>query len=138
MDRRFLKFRYAAIRRHGERRWTAKPDVIEFNLGNVVGISGCERHGLDYGLDRPYLVELSNGTKFLCYMHAYGDGLTDEMLSDMGEAANSCVDEGCYEHVKRNIYRLNGGRRDRDSATRPGSGERQESVTENLEGWELI
>lgn len=29
--KKFLKFRYAAIRRYGEKNWTAASGVIEFN-----------------------------------------------------------------------------------------------------------
>ena len=82
MNKKFLKFKYAAIRRYGEKQWTANADVIE----------------------------LSNGTKFLCFMHNYGKDLTDEILSDKGEVANSYADAECYDKVKKNISKLNSSR----------------------------
>ena len=43
MNKKFLKFKYAAIRRYGEKQWTANADVIEFNPNYTVGVSGCEK-----------------------------------------------------------------------------------------------
>lgn len=37
MNKKFLKFKYAAIRRYGEKQWTANTDVIEFNPNYTVG-----------------------------------------------------------------------------------------------------
>lgn len=110
MNKKFLKFKYAAIRRYGEKQWTANADVIEFNPNYTVGVSGCEKGDFSVGLDYPYIVELSNGTKFLCFMHNYGKDLTDEILSDRGEVANSYVADECYEKVKKGISKLNGNR----------------------------
>lgn len=110
MNKKFLKFKYAAIRRYGEKQWTANADVIEFNPNYTVGVSGCERGDFAVGLDYPYIVELSNGTKFLCFMHNYGKDLTDEILSDKGEVANSYADAECYDKVKKNISKLNSSR----------------------------
>ena len=138
MDRRFMKLKYAAIRRHGERLWTAHADMIEFNLGCVVGISGCEKGHFAAGLDRPYVVELSNGTKFLCFMHDYGENPTDEMLSCMGEAANSCVAEECYERAMRNIHWLNGNWNGRRPATPPKDSRGEEDSKMLDVSWEEI
>ena len=110
MNKKFLKFKYAAIRRYGEKQWTANTDVIEFNPNYTVGVSGCEKGDFAVVLDYPYIVELSNGTKFLCFMHNYGKDLTDEILSDKGEVANSFVDAECYDKVKKNISKLNSSR----------------------------
>lgn len=63
------------------------------------------------GLDYPYIVELSNGTKFLCFMHNYGNMPEDEMLSSKGEEANGKAAEIHYETVKYQIYKLNGGKK---------------------------
>ena len=108
MNKKFLKFKYAAIRRYGEKQWTANADVIEFNPNYTVGVSGCEKGDFAVGLDYPYIVELSNGTKFLCFMHNYGKDLTDEILSDKGEVANSYAADTCYDKVKKSMNKLNG------------------------------
>lgn len=59
-----------------------------------------------YG-DKPYIVELSNGTKFLCFFHNFGDALDDEILSAHGEAANTYVGDECVKKVAKNINKLN-------------------------------
>lgn len=110
MNKKFLKFKYAAIRRYGEKQWTANTDVIEFNPNYIVCVSGCEKGDFAAGLDYPYIVELSNGTKFLCFMHDFGKDLSDEILSDKGEVTNSYVADECYEKVKKGINKLNGNR----------------------------
>lgn len=110
MNKKFLKFKYAAIRRYGEKRWTASNGVIEFNPNYTVGVSSFEKGEFGTENDIPYIVELSNGTKFLCFMHNYGKDLTDEILSDKGEVANSFVDAECYDKVKKNISKLNSSR----------------------------
>ena len=97
MNKRFLKFKYAAIRRYGEKRWTASNGVSSFEKGEF----GTEN-------DIPYIVELSNGTKFLCFLHSYGKGAEDEILSDHGEVANSYAADTCYDKVKKNMNKLNG------------------------------
>lgn len=43
MTKKFLKFRYTAIRRYGEKNWTAKSGVIEFNPNYTVSCSTCEK-----------------------------------------------------------------------------------------------
>ena len=59
-------------------------------------------------MDSPYIVELSNGTKFLCFLHNYGSGAEDEVLTEKGEVANSFVDdEKAYAATKKNINKLN-------------------------------
>jgi len=102
LNKRFLKFSYAAIRRYGEKRWTAAKGVIEFNPNYTVGVSTFVKGGFDTGDDTPYIVELSNGTRFLCFMHNYGKGAEEEILSEHGEVANSYASERCYEIVRRN------------------------------------
>lgn len=106
-ERRFLRFYYAAIKRYGDKRWTAHHDVIEFNPNYTVSVSGLEKEDFDYRDDKPCVVELSNGTKFLCFFHGFGDGLEDEILSARGEAANSYVGDECVAKVKKNINKLN-------------------------------
>lgn len=107
MNKKFLRFRYAAIKRYGDKHWTAHTDYIEFNPNYTVSCGGCEKGDFRNGTDYPFIVELSNGTKFLCFMHNYGDGKEDEILSDKGEVANSYADETCYTKVKQNINKLN-------------------------------
>lgn len=107
MTKKFLRFRYAAIKRYGDKHWTAHADYIEFNPTYTVNCGGCEKECFGIGDDYPFIVELSNGTKFLCFMHNYGNSAEDEILSDKGEVANSYADETCYDKVKRNINKLN-------------------------------
>lgn len=106
-SKRFLKFRYAAIRRYGEKQWTAKAGMIEFCATYVVSCGYCEKSGFGYGLDHPYIVEMSNGTKFLCYLHNYGEGREDEIMSERGEVANELAGEECYELAEQNLHKLN-------------------------------
>lgn len=106
-DRRFLRFYYAAIKRYGDKRWTAHHDVIEFNPNYTVSVSGCEKGDFEYNGDKPYIVELSNGTKFLYFFHNFGDALDDEILSAHGEAANTYVGDECVKKVAKNINKLN-------------------------------
>lgn len=107
MDKKFIRFRYAAIKRYGDKRWTAHADYIEFNPTYTVSCGACERGNLALGLDHPYIVELSNGTKFLTFLHNYGDSPDDEVLSEKGELANYYVADECFERVKENIRVLN-------------------------------
>lgn len=106
-ERRFLRFYYSAIKRYGDKRWTANSDVIEFNPNYTVSVSGCEKGDFECGKDKPYIVELSNGTKFLCFFHDFGDGPDDEILSVQGESANTYVGDDCAKRVAKNISKLN-------------------------------
>ena len=47
-DRRFY---YAAIKRYGDKRWTAHHDVIEFTPTYTVSVSGCEIGDFEYNGD---------------------------------------------------------------------------------------
>lgn len=107
MQKKFLRFRYAAIRRYGDKHWTVHADSIEFNPNYTVSCSGFEKGDFGTGVDLPYIVELSNGTKFLCFLHNYGKDAEDEILSEHGEVANSYAAENCYTKVKQSIYKLN-------------------------------
>lgn len=107
MNKKFLRFRYVAIKRYGDKHWTAHTDVIEFNPNYTVSCGGCEKGGFENGKDYPYIVELSNGTKFLCFMHNYGKDAEDEILSEHGEIANGYAAEDCYSRVSKNIHKLN-------------------------------
>lgn len=104
--RKFLKFRYTAIRRYGEKEWTAKNGVIEFNPNYTVSASTCEKISSDR--DSAYIVELSNGTKFLCFMRgAFGIAQVEEILSERGETANVESDQQTnVERTRRNLYLL--------------------------------
>lgn len=107
--KKFLKFRYTAIRRYGERTWTAKNGVIEFNPNYTVCCSTCEK-GLSTDRDTAYIVELSNGTKFLCFMHGYfGTVQVEELLSEEGEQANIESDQQTNANrTRQNLHLLNG------------------------------
>lgn len=106
--KKFLKFRYAAICRYGEKNWTAASGVIEFNPNYTVSCSTCEKE-LNTDRDTGYIVELSNGTKFLCYMQGYyGSVQVEELLSEQGEEANIASDQQANcEKVRRNLHKLN-------------------------------
>lgn len=107
-EKRFLRLKYTAIRRYGESRYTVAAGVMEFNPNYTVGVSNCEKGKFNTGMDSPYIVELSNGTKFLCFLHNYGSGAEDEVLTEKGEVANSFVDdEKAYAATKKNINKLN-------------------------------
>lgn len=102
----FLHYRYAAIRRYGARRWTVQQGAIEINTNYVVSVGQCEITGIyDNGTDRPFFIELSNGTKLLVYFHGYGTGPEDELLGKNGEAANCAVDPDVYGRIS--FYMLN-------------------------------
>lgn len=72
MNKRFLRFRYAAIKRYGAKYWAAGDGYIEFNPNYVVSCSQDEKPLLSNGHDNPFILELSNGTKCLVWMHEYG------------------------------------------------------------------
>lgn len=104
--RKFLRFIYAAIKRYGDKTWTAHTGVVEFNPVYTVSCSECEKGNFGDEHDRPYIVELSNGTKFLCFIN---DCCTEDdgLLSERGETANSYAARGHHEKVKQNIRVLN-------------------------------
>ncbi|TGY07113.1 hypothetical protein [Bacteroides acidifaciens] len=109
MIKKFLKFRYTAIRRYGEKTWTAKNGVIEFNPNYTVSCSTCEKE-FSSDRDTAYIVELSNGTKFLCFMRGYfGATQIEELLSEEGEQANIENDQQANaDRTRRSLYLLNG------------------------------
>lgn len=107
MNKKFLRFRYAAIKRYGDKHWTAHDGAIEFNPNYVVNCGECEKGNFGDDHDYPFIVELSNGTKFLCFMHEYGQAASDDILSEQGETANCYVSDASYSEVKNNIYKLN-------------------------------
>lgn len=108
-QKKFLRFRHAAIKRYGEKQWTALNGYIEFNPNYTVSVSKCEVGNFGDDHDTPYIVELSNGTKFLCFLHEFGDMPEDMVMSEAGEEATSYAAEANYEKVKQNIHKLNGG-----------------------------
>ena len=105
-QKRFLKFRYAAIKRYGEKRWTASIGWIEFNPNYTVGTSRDET-GL-FGDDQnvAYVFELSNGTKFLALLNLPILG-EDAVLSEGGEAANWAADDSAEKDVALYIDKYN-------------------------------
>lgn len=106
MSERFLKFTYAAIKRYGDRTWTAHTGLIEINPAYTVSCGACERGNFGDAHDRPYIIELSNGTKFLAFFNDYC-AEDDDLLSDRGVTANKYAGKAHHEKVKRNIEVLN-------------------------------
>lgn len=96
MIKRFLQLSYTAIKRYGAtKHWAAFQGTISFNPNYVVSFSLAETRGLRKdgqagNGDKAYIVELSNGTKFLTWLH--GDVASDELYTEKAEAANSYVD----------------------------------------------
>jgi len=98
-----LKFRYTAIRRYGEKKWIATDGVIEFNPNYTVNAGTCEIEGFSYDKQKAYIVELSNGTKFLTFLRAFGYAQSEE-----GEAANIEADQQRNIQItKMLIHKLN-------------------------------
>ena len=93
LNKRFLKFRYTAIRRYGEKRWSAQDGVVEFNPNYTVSVSTCEKNGFSNGAQKAYIVELSNGTKFLAFLRGFGYAQVETILSEEGEQANIEADQ---------------------------------------------
>lgn len=103
----FLRFPYAAIKRYGARRWVADRGFIEFNTAYVVSVSEYEGTGLTDGHESPYIVELSNGTKFLTFLHEYGRCPEDSILSPDGAEYATYADDALFTQVEGNLYQLN-------------------------------
>ena len=82
LNKRFLKFRYTAIRRYGEKKWSAQDGVVEFNPNYTVSVSTCEKNGFSNGAQKAYIVELSNGTKFLAFLRGFGYAQVETILSE--------------------------------------------------------
>ncbi len=93
LNKRFLKFRYTAIRRYGEKKWSAQDGVVEFNPNYTVSVSTCEKEGFSNGAQKAYIVELSNGTKFLAFLRGFGYAQVETILSEEGEQANIEADQ---------------------------------------------
>jgi hypothetical protein len=93
LNKRFLKFRYTAIRRYGEKKWSAQDGVVEFNPNYTVSVSTCEKEGFCNGAQKAYIVELSNGTKFLAFLRGFGYAQVETILSEEGEQANIEADQ---------------------------------------------
>lgn len=93
LNKRFLKFRYTAIRRYGEKKWSAQDGVVEFNPNYTVSVSTCEKEGFNNGAQKAYIVELSNGTKFLAFLRGFGYAQVETILSEEGEQANIEADQ---------------------------------------------
>ena len=93
LNKRFLKFRYTAIRRYGEKKWSAQDGVVEFNPNYTVSVSTCEKDGFSNGAQKAYIVELSNGTKFLAFLRGFGYAQVENILSEEGEQANIEADQ---------------------------------------------
>ena len=93
LNKRFLKFRYTAIRRYGEKKWSAQDGVVEFNPNYTVSVSTCEKNGFSNGAQKAYIVELSNGTKFLAFLRGFGYAQAETILSEEGEQANIEADQ---------------------------------------------
>ena len=79
--------------RSGEKKWSATDGVVEFNPNYTVNVGTCEIEGFSYDKQKAYIVELSNGTKFLTFLRAFGYAQIEEILSEEGEAANIEADQ---------------------------------------------
>ena len=108
LTKKFLKFRYTAIRRYGEKKWIATDGVIEFNPNYTVNVGTCEKEGFSNGSQKAYIVELSNGTKFLAFLRGFGYAQIEEILSEEGEQANIEADQQKNAKItKMLIHKLN-------------------------------
>ena len=108
LNKRFLKFRYTAIRRYGEKKWSAQDGVVEFNPNYTVSVSTCEKDGFSNGAQKAYIVELSNGTKFLAFLRGFGYAQVETILSEEGEQANIEADQQKNEQNKKMLlHKLN-------------------------------
>ena len=76
---------------------------IGFNPNYVLSCSQDEKPLINNGHDNPFILELSNGTKCLVWMHEYGAANGDEVLSETGEDFNAAVSESTYDEVKKKI-----------------------------------
>ena len=94
-----MKFRYAAIKRYGERNWTAGSGWVEFNPNYTVSVSKDETKLFGDSRNAAYVVELSNGTKFLAFVNnaVLGDA---EILTEDGEAANWAAEDRAEADVE--------------------------------------
>ena len=59
MNKRFLRFRYAAIKRYGAKYWAAGDGYIEFNPNYVVSCSQDEKPLLSNGHDNPFILDIN-------------------------------------------------------------------------------
>lgn len=100
----FLTFTYAAIRRYGDKQWVAHSGIIEFNPVYTVSCSVCEKGNFGDAHDVPYIIELSNGTKFLTF---FNDIETENLMSERGEMANRYAKKSHHEKVKQLIHLFN-------------------------------
>lgn len=108
LTKKFLKFRYTAIRRYGEKKWSASDGVIEFNPNYTVNVGTCEIEGFSNGSQKAYIVELSNGTKFLAFLRGFGYAQIEEILSEEGEQANIEADQQKNAQItKMLLHKLN-------------------------------
>ena len=107
--KKFLRYNYVAIKRYGDRKWTAHSGQIEINPCYTVSVGECERIVLNDAHDKAYIFELSNGTKFIALFNYCLAG--DEVMSEHGEYANSLAKRALFDEIKRNLYRLNDAER---------------------------
>ena len=103
--KKFLRFNYVAIKRYGDRKWTAHSGQIEINPCYTVSVGECERIVLNDAHDKTYIFELSNGTKFIALFNDCLAG--DEVMSEHGEYANSLAKRALSDEIKRNLWQLN-------------------------------
>lgn len=87
--KKFLRFHYSAIKRYGDKYWTPFEGVTEFNVNYVVSCGTCEKGHLDANHPEfvPYVLELSNGTKFLFVADISLLGIEASILTEEGETA---------------------------------------------------
>lgn len=79
---------------------------IEFNPNYTVGASTDETGLFGDSQNIAYVIELSNGTKFLAFMNLPILG-EDQVLTEYGEAANWAADDSAEKGVAFNIDKYN-------------------------------
>ena len=73
----------------------------------VVSLSNDESGMLSQGNNRAFVVELSNGTKFITIMNMQNVTKTTVLLSETGETLNALADTAAYIHAADNIGAYN-------------------------------
>lgn len=92
--------------------------IVAFFLGTIFGftvfcINAINRRFPDdeeqnNNAQKAYIVELSNGTKFLAFLRAFGYAQVEEILSEKGEQANIEADQQKNAQItKMMIHKLN-------------------------------
>ena len=108
--KKFLRFHYSAIKRYGERNYTPFEGVTEFNVNYVVSCGTCGKGFLDANHPEfvPYVLELSNGTKFIFVADISLLGIDASILTEEGETAVANGEDLVNRHfVHKLIEKIN-------------------------------